>query len=439
MDKRAVFTSVVLLVASICGLVSNAQDEVPEPKQAQDDHRDLLKVFVEALNEVEQNYVNEISRRELMEAAIEGMLSKLDQHSDYIAPDELAEFRRDVESEFGGIGVQISLENDELTVISPIVGSPAYRAGVVAGDVITKINGESTEGITLSEAVKRIKGKLGTKVELTIRHAGVADEETVQVERANIVLTTVRGERRKDDDSWDFMYDAGRKIGYVRITTFGRHTVRELRAAMEELTSRDVRGLILDLRSNPGGLLSSAIGVSDMFVADGVIVRMSGRNVEGRAWKAHDAGTYSGFPIAVLVNRFSASASEIVAACLQDHQRAVVIGQRTWGKGSVQNILRLETGRSALKLTTAEYKRPNGKNIHRAKEASDEDDWGVRPDDGFEFKLSDIDAARLDRQRRTRDLLRETSADVQDIEDKQLDIAVKHIRKAVAATSANKQ
>lgn len=437
MLKHAIVMCVILSVLAAGARGLSAQEEPAKPPRTEDEYYDLLKLFVETFNEVERNYVEQVSRRELMEAAIEGMLSRLDQHSDYIAPTELEEFRRGVESEFGGIGVQVSIENEELTVISPIVGSPAYQEGLVAGDVITKIAGKPTKGITLSEAVKYIKGKLGTKVELTVRRADDSTEETIAVERANVVMKTVRGERRKDDDSWEFIYDADNEIAYVRITTFARHTVRELRATMEELESRKIKGLILDLRWNPGGLLSSAIEVSDMFVSEGIIVTMSGRNAKERKWKAHKAGTFPDFPMAVLVNRFSASASEIVAGCLQDHERAVVIGQRTWGKGSVQNILQLENGRSALKLTTAEYRRPSGKNIHRGEDASEDDEWGIIPNDGFELKLSDSESIQLDRLRRNRDLLREQAANDQEVEDKQLLLAVKHVQKQVALAAAD--
>jgi carboxyl-terminal processing protease len=235
------------------------------------------------------------------------------------------------------------------------------------------------------------------------------------------------------------MYDHELGIGYIRVTSFSRYTVRELRAAMDELTDQTLNGLILDLRSNPGGLLSAAVEVCEMFVEEGTIVSTSGRNVEPRQWTAHKAGTYSGFPMAVLVNRFSASASEIVAACLQDHARAVVVGQRTWGKGSVQNVLALEQGRSALKLTTAEYHRPNGKNIDRETDASENDDWGVTPDDGFEFRLSDGEAASLERQRQSKDLLRKEPIAGNEIEDRQFDIALDYIVAEVAKVRGERQ
>ena len=412
--------------------VTAAEQDSPEA-QSDDEYYELLKLFVETFNEVERNYVDTVGRRELMEAAIEGMLSKLDRHSNYIAPDELSDFRRDVESEYGGIGIHVQLENDEPIIISPIAGSPAYRAGLVAGDVITQVEGQPTKGLKLDEAVRQMKGKLGTTVELTIRHADDTIEQFT-VRREKVRIKTVRGQNRNDDDSWDYMFDDERKIGYVRVTAFSRHTAGELRRTMEQLTEQDLQGLILDLRSNPGGLLSAAIEVSDMFVEDGLIVSTAGRNIETRKWSAHKAGTYSGFPMVVLVNHFSASVSEIVAACLQDHQRAVIVGQRTWGKGSVQNILQLESGRSALKLTTAKYLRPNGKNIHRDDDADEAEDWGVRPDNGLEIKLTDAEAAHLDRIRRSRDLLREPDPDQEEVEDKQLQLAIEQIGELLAKT-----
>ena len=413
------------------------QEQAAPPER--EEYDDLLKLFVETFDDVERNYAGTISGRELMEAAIKGMVSTLDQHSNYITSAELDEFRRGVDSEFGGIGVQVMMQSGQLTVISPIVGSPAYKANLAATDIITHIDGKSTQDLTLAQAIQLLKGKLGTTVELTIRHPDSETPETVKLVRETVRIQTVCGDRRRDDDSWNFMVDEERGIGYVRITSFSRYTVGELRAAMSELTARTLHGLILDLRSNPGGLLSSAVEVCDLFVAEGTIVSTSGRNVEPRRWDAHKAGTYSDFPMAVLVNRFSASASEIVAACLQDHGRAVVVGQRTWGKGSVQNVLDLEQGRSALKLTTAEYHRPSGKNIDRKPDASEEDDWGVEPDDGFELRLTDGEAASLERQRQAKDLLRKKPIAGDEIEDRQFGMALDYIIAEVAKVRVDRE
>jgi carboxyl-terminal processing protease len=374
-------------------------------KDAEAEYYELYKVFADTLDQVERNYVKDVSRRELMEAAIRGVLGKLDPYSNYISPDELSRFKTSVESQFGGIGIQITIENGQLKVLSPLVGSPAYKAGLQAGDAITKIEDESTDNITIDEAVRRLKGEAGTSVTITIVHPRGTKEETMTIPREIIRLDTIMGDARDADDQWDFMLDHEKHIGYIRLTSFSRDTARDLQKAMAELQKQGLKGLILDLRFNPGGLLTSAIEISDMFVAEGRIVSTSGRNSPERAWEARKEGTFEGFPIAMLVNRYSASASEIFSACLQDHHRAVIIGERTWGKGSVQNVIELEEGRSALKLTTASYLRPNGHNIHRFPDSKESDEWGVMPDKGYEVKLSDAEMGELVRYRRDKDIL----------------------------------
>jgi carboxyl-terminal processing protease len=375
-----------------------------------DDYYELYKTLVDALDQVERNYVKQVDRRELFEGAIKGVLSKLDPYSSYIPPDELSRFRSTVESEFGGIGIQIAIDGGQLKVLSPLVGTPAYRAGLTAGDRILEIEGKSTDGLSLDEAVARLKGKEGSTVTLTLVHPGKSRKEKTTIVRERIHVETVLGDRRKSDDSWDLMLDPQEKIGYVRLSAFSRDSAAELRAALEELQGQKVRGLILDLRFNPGGLLSSAIEVSNLFISKGRIVSTKGRSTPERVWNAHKNGAFEGFPMAVLVNRYSASASEIVAACLQDHQRAVIMGERTWGKGSVQNVIELENGRSALKLTTASYRRPSGKNIHRFEDSKESDEWGVKPNQGFELKLGESDIVRYLQDRRQRDIVRPNHA-----------------------------
>jgi carboxyl-terminal processing protease len=317
----------------------------------------------------------------------------------------MSRFKVAVESQFTGIGIQVDVRRGFLTVVSPIVGSPAYRAGLRAGDVITEIEGKSTEGINIDEAVARLKGEAGTKVNIAVLHPGGGESEKIAVTREVIQMETVRGDRHDDSDQWDFMLDRNRKLGYIRIVSFGRDTPRELRKALDQLKKQELRGLILDLRFNPGGLLTTAIEVADMFLTDGEIVSTSGRNSPKRSWSAHRLDTYEGFPMAVLVNRHSASASEIVSASLQDHHRAIVIGERTWGKGSVQNVIEMDGGKSVLKLTTATYLRPNGHNIHRDENAKESDEWGVKPDPGYEIKLDETERYQLQLYRRDRDIL----------------------------------
>jgi carboxyl-terminal processing protease len=381
------------------------QSEQADKKQIEEDY-ELYQIFAYTLDQVERNYVKDVSRRELMEAAIHGVLSKLDPYSNYISPEDISRFKVSVESQFGGIGIQVGMEDGQLKVISPLIGTPAYRAGLEAGDAILEINGQSTDAIrNVDEAVKLLKGEAGTKVALTIQHAGSSDKQTFSITREWVHVETVLGDRRKSDDTWDFMLDHDKHLGYIRISAFSRDTAQDLKQALTDLKQQGIKGLILDLRFNPGGLLNSAIEVSDLFIANGRIVSTKGRNTPERVWDAQQEGTFEGFPMAVLVNHFSASASEILSACLQDHKRAVVIGERTWGKGSVQNVIELEGGKSALKLTTASYHRPSGKNIHRFPDAKDSDEWGVLPDPGYDIKLSNRQLERMIHDRHDRDIL----------------------------------
>ena len=416
-----------VLVLVIGGLVTTGAS-ADQKEASKEDYYELHKLLVDTLDQVERNYVKDISRRELIEAAIRGVIRELDPYSSYISPKEIDQFRSSVEAEFGGIGIQVSTERGPLEVISPLVGTPAFRAGVLAGDRIMEINGESTKGISIQQAVKRLKGKAGTEVTITVLHRGRSKAEKIKITREVIHVETVLGDRRDENDHWNFLLDDSNHIGYVRISAFSRDTARELREALDSLTAQQLQGLILDLRFNPGGLLNSAIEVSDMFVSEGRIVSVKGREAEDtetasepeesgeakteqtddsqqRTWEAKKEGTYGGFPMVVLVNRYSASASEIVSGCLQDHQRAVVIGERTWGKGSVQNVIPLEDGRSALKLTTASYHRPGGRNIHRFPNAGEDDEWGVMPDDGYKLQLTDDEMLALINYRRQRDVI----------------------------------
>jgi carboxyl-terminal processing protease len=383
----------------------------PKSESKVEDEYELQKILVDTLDQVERNYVRGISRRELVEAAIDGILRKLDPYSSYIGPKELDEFRGSVESEFGGIGIQITMDGGPLRVLSPLVGTPAYRARVLAGDRIVEIDGKKTDGLGMDEVIKQLKGEIGSNVVLTVIHPGKNNQDKITITRAQIHVETVLGDHRKPDDSWDFMLNPEKRIGYIRITAFSRDTADELRTALQTLQKEKLAGLVVDLRYNPGGLLASAIEVSDLFVAEGTIVSTAGRNTPERKWDAHKEGTFLGFPMVVLVNRFSASASEIVAACLQDHKRATIMGERTWGKGSVQNVVSLEHGLSALKLTTSAYHRPSGKNIHRFPDSKDTDEWGVSPDQGYKLDTDAGEMLALVNHRRQRDIVAPKAAD----------------------------
>jgi carboxyl-terminal processing protease len=275
-----------LLVALSIGLLAGASvgnwalaDETAKQAAAKGAAKDpksedyeLFQVFADTLDQVQRNYVKDISRRELMEAAIRGVLEELDPYSNYIPPEQITRFKTSVDQEFGGIGIQVELRDGQLTIISPLYGTPAYRAGLHAGDKIVEIEGKSTEGITLDQAVERLKGATGTSVSLTVLRPYNGMRETMNVTREVIQLETVVGDQRKTDDTWEFMLDPENKIGYIRLTAFSRETADNLEAALEDLQKRGLQGLVLDLRFNPGGLLGSAIEISDLFISEGRIV-----------------------------------------------------------------------------------------------------------------------------------------------------------------------
>ena len=385
MPRSNHFWVIIVAVASI--FCWQAAQSAPR----EDEDAELYRLFVDALEHVDRSYVKPIDRRKLVENAIAGMLNDLDPYSNYIGKDEWKQFNRHTVGKFGGIGIQISKrsKDDALTVISPLVGTPAYEAGILAGDRIVEVEGEKIRGLTLSQVVDRLTGEAGTKVSIMVQHKPYDSEPfAVTLTRAEINVESILGDTHGEDDRWSYFIDDKDKIAYVRINSFIQGTTEDLKQVLEELLDQGMKGLVLDLRYNPGGLLSSAIGVCDLFITEGKIVGTTGRNTLGKTFSADKEGTLPDFPMVVLVNQYSASASEIVSACLQDHKRAIVIGERTWGKGSVQNVIELEGGKTALKLTTASYQRPNGHNIHRFKDSTPEDEWGVKPNEGYEVALT---------------------------------------------------
>jgi carboxyl-terminal processing protease len=386
------------------------------PLRAKDKDYDLVRLFVDVLDEVERKYVRELdddAKRKLVEDMVNGGLERLDPHSAYINPKKFRQFTKDSRGKFGGIGIQVSTDrlSGVLTVISPLVGTPAYEAGILAGDLILKIDGKSTENMPIAEAVDLIQGDPGQRVTLNVLHEGTKEPVDVDLTRAMIHVQSVLGDVRRPDspEDWDFMIDRQNKIAYIRLITFSETAADELRKAVTRLQADGVRGVILDLRLNPGGLLKEAVEVSDLFLPEGRIVSTRGRNGQEETYDAQEKGTLlmpaSDYPMVVLINKYSASASEIVAAALQDHKRAVIIGERSYGKGSVQNVIRMENGASALKLTTASYWRPSGKNIHRFPDSKDGDEWGVKPDDGFDIAMKDEERLAYMIYRRDRDII----------------------------------
>jgi carboxyl-terminal processing protease len=393
---------------------SQADEAAPaaaaEPPKAttDDEYFELMQVFVDTFDEIDKNYVKDVDRRKLVESAIRGMLADLDPYSDYISPDELRRFNESVDQEFGGVGIQVRFLAGvrAIEVTTPLPGSPAYKAGIQAGDRIVEVAGKKVSDFEhdreMETAIEILRGKPGEVVSVGYTRGDSADVTRVDLTREIIHLDTVLGESYKPDGTWNFMLDDAKKIGYVRLTHFTSRSGAEMRAALKTLKAEGLKGLIIDVRFNPGGYLQTAVEIADLFLEEGVIVSTEGRNSRPVVKTAKKAGTFTGFPIAVLTNRYSASASEILAAALQDHKRGVVVGERTWGKGSVQNTLDVEEGKSKLKLTTASYYRPSKEKIHRFPGETEADQWGVMPNDGMklEFTMDQLRAYNFDRSRR---------------------------------------
>jgi carboxyl-terminal processing protease len=363
--------------------------------------------LAQAMDTIEMQYIEPVDAEKLFEGAMRGMVSRLDDYSSFLPSSLKGYFDETLEQKYGGIGIEVALTGPEkqLTVVSARVGTPAYEAGVHAGDRIVGINEQSTEKFTLEDGLRMLRGKPGTPVTLRVRRDAQPEPLEFRMTRALIQIDSVLGDVREKDGSWNFLLPGDERIGYIRITSFGDLTVEEFEAAMQWLTARHCRGLILDLRNNPGGLLDAAEQICDMFLpAEAVIVTTRGRDARVRnESRASGDGAYQDLPIVVLVNGQSASASEIVAACLQDHHRAKVVGERSFGKGTVQNLIPVEAGRSSLKLTIATYWRPSEKNIHRLSTSKDDDPWGVQPDEGGEVKLDPQQTTAMEEARLARD------------------------------------
>jgi carboxyl-terminal processing protease len=381
-----------------------------------------VRLVIDVLDEVKKKYVKELDadkQRDLVENMINGGLERLDPHSAFINAEDYKSFSKQSKGKFGGIGIRIGLDRGgQLYVESPMPGTPAYEAGILAGDLILKIDDESTENMSQKKAVEKITGDPGQKVKLTVLHEGSRKPVDISISRAEINIESVLGDLRMEDNlkQWDFMLDKQNMIAYIRITNFAENTVADLTKVVDQLQADGVKGLILDLRTNPGGLLKAAIEVSELFLPPGTrVVSTVGRSEKEAVFDAQKpagskGGPYTSYPIAILVNHFSASASEIVAGALQEAGRAVIVGERSYGKGSVQTVIHMEGTSSALKLTTATYyvgKDDKKKNIHRFPDSKESDQWGVKPNEGYEVKLSDEDRANYFRWRRLRDVVRQ--------------------------------
>lgn len=344
-----------------------------------------LKTFNEVLDMVQKNYVEQIESKKLIEGAINGMMKSLDPHSTYMTSDMYKELEVETRGTFGGIGIEITIKKDVLTVVSPIEDTPAFHAGIKAGDQIIQIDGQSAKDITIMEAVKKLRGPKDTKVTITIMRENMTKPKDYMITRDIIKIKSIKSK----------IYDD--HIGYIRIASFQERTADDLKKEIKNITAKNgaFKGLILDLRNNPGGLLNQAVGVADVLLKSGIIVSTKGRtkSMETKSM-AKDDGDEPICPIVALVNEGTASAAEIVSGALQDNGRALVVGTQTFGKGSVQTVIPLEDG-SALKLTTAKYYTPNGRSIQAE---------GITPDIIVKHIRPSEDKELTDEHLRERDL-----------------------------------
>ena len=343
---KAVLVGATLVLLVVTGGVQHGTTAI-------EDTYDKLKVFTEILSLVQSNYVDEVKSRELIYGAVKGMLDTLDPHTAFMTPEAFKEMQVETSGSFGGLGIEITVKDRMLTVVAPIDGTPADRAGIQPGDRIVKIEGQLTKDLTLMDAVRKLRGPKGSKVTIGILREGILEPFEVTLVRETIEVRSVRSK------------DLGDGIFYVRLSSFQERTAKDLDKALEQAQKAVATALILDLRNDPGGLLNQAVAVSDIFLdKDQLIVYTQGRlkNQDLRFTAEHSTG-YPKWPMVVLVNGGSASASEIVAGALQDWKRAVILGTKTFGKGSVQTVIPLSDG-SGLRLTTAKYFTPRGRSIH---------------------------------------------------------------------------
>jgi len=349
------------------------------------------------VNLINQKFVREIDNNELVDNALIGMVENLDKHSAYIPPSDVKAYDKMTHGEYEGIGIIIGQSDHFISVINPIEDSPAFMAGMKPGDLIIEVEGESTHGWSSEKAVSELSGKSGSDVNLKVLHYDDTEEEFV-ITRGQIQLQIVKGWRRNSiDGRWDYMLDGENTIGFIRLTQFTDNAIGAFDIAIKEILDMGAKALILDLRNNPGGLLTAAIGFVDRFIDEGVIVSMHGAHSdEEKVFATSKSTTMPNIRLVILMNQFSASASEIVAGALQDHHRAIVIGKRSYGKGSVQRTFEIPSSGAILKLTTDYYYLPNGRCVHRIE---DNDQWGVEPDFILEVKPLSLNTLNDDEYR----------------------------------------
>ena len=400
----------VLTAASLAVVTFLAGGGAMKAVSAETDFESLRR-FSRILDMVEQYYVNEVSQKELLDGALKGMLQSLDPHSTLMTDKEFREMQENTSGEFFGVGVEITMENGQVMVVSPIEDTPGHRAGLRAGDTIVAVDGELTMDMSLSEVVSKMRGKRGTEVELQVLHKNSSQPETMKIKRDAIPLISVKS-RELEAGYW-----------WMRLTRFSGHTSEDLAKELKKARDKgEIKGIVLDLRNNPGGLLDQSIQVADQFLKSGVIVSMRGRDASSeRSFKAQPQPDDVDAPMVVLVNAGSASASEIVAGALRDQKRALILGEQTFGKGSVQNLIPLADG-TGLKLTVARYYTPSGKSIQAEGITPDfEIAWEAPREDeqkGMGFSVREKDLRRHLEQQKAKKAEKAEAADGKKAQDK---------------------
>lgn len=359
--KIAFISAVFLNPACIFASEDKAEEDLLTSSLAKEDIYYELGLFADAVTVIDGNYVREVRPRDMIYGALEGMVSSLDSHSCFLTPQEYKDLRMDTFGEFGGIVIRVTLKENTLTVVSPLEGTPAYKAGIISGDRILKVDNKSTEGFTLDDAVEALRGIPGTRVRLTIIRKDEDRLREFTIRRSIIKIKSIKEALILKDT-----------IGYIKIAEFQKRTGRDLSRALKKLIRKGMKSLILDLRNNPGGLLQSAIAVSELFLEKpGIIVSIKGKaDKKDEVYESESSRAYTDIPLVIILNNGSASASEIVAAALRDNKRALLVGRKSFGKGSVQTVIPMKDG-SALRLTTSHYYTPSGSIIH---------DRGITPD-----------------------------------------------------------
>jgi carboxyl-terminal processing protease len=409
--RRTIVGAIVLAVTMILALGTAgvalkptrafAQEQPVEGQSQVAQQSDLVKKLTEVRDKLAKHYVEPLDEKALTEQALKGLLQGLrDPYTDYLSADDLKQVDGQIKGKISGIGAQLAIVDDRLTVTTPLEDSPALKAGIRPGDQIVAVDGKNTRGMSMSDATQLLLGPAGTVVKLIVAHPeGVVEE--LAITRGEVRVPSTSGFRRRADGRWQYLLDGERRIGYIHIANFASGTAAEVRAAVQGLQKKDLKGLILDLRFCPGGLLDEALEVTKLFLADGIIVTIRGPGKQESVFRADGKTTMGDFPIILLINEQTASAAEIVAGALRDHGRAVLLGTRTFGKGSVQTLVNLDGG-GALRLTTAHYYLPSGRNIQkRPGEAM----WGVDPSEGFYLALSEAQTAALKQNAQNRALV----------------------------------